>query len=181
MLCGTENAAAEDVMEYTEQHFFGKYRGLVVDSDDPTERGRIKVEVPAVMGEETVWAMPCSPYAGADVGFFAMPDVGTGVWVEFEAGDPSFPIWVGCFWGDGQIPSADSDPTIKFFRTHKVTLRIDDSAGELLIEIDGGSTVKMTAREIELESSTIENKSSSKKTVLTASQFNVNNGALKVI
>ena len=181
MLRDNEHSGAGDVLEWQDRHFFGKYRGQVTDNEDATGRGRIKVLVPAVMGEENVWAMPCVPYAGQEVGFFAIPDIGTGVWVEFEAGDPSYPIWSGCFWGDGEIPSADSDPTIKFLRTHKVKIRIDDERGELLIEVDDGSTVRMTGREIKQESKTIKNKSSGKNTTLNSSQFNVNNGALKVI
>ena len=86
--------------------FFGKYRGLVDDNKDPLKRGRLFVRVPAVMGEQRVWAMPCVPYAGDQVGFFAMPKIGTGIWVEFEAGDPSYPIWVGCFWGSAaEVPA----------------------------------------------------------------------------
>jgi hypothetical protein len=25
----------------------------------------------------------------------AVPDIGTEVWIEFESGDPNYPIWVG--------------------------------------------------------------------------------------
>lgn len=170
-----------EMYEQTEGHFYGKYRGLVTDNEDATKRARLKVTVPAVMGEEEVWAMPCVPYAGDGVGFFTLPEVGTGVWVEFEAGDPSFPIWTGCFWGDGQIPDSDAVPAIKFLRTEKVTVRIDDEGGELLIEIDGGSSIRMTAREIVQESNTIRNRSGGKKTVLTSASFDVHDGALKVI
>ena len=121
-----------EMYEQIESHFYGKYRGLVVENEDGEKRGRLKVVVPAVMGTQEVWALPCAPYAGDGVGFFALPEVGTGVWVEFEAGDVSFPIWTGCFWGDNQIPAEDAKPTVKFFRTEKVTLRVDDEAGELL-------------------------------------------------
>lgn len=161
--------------------FFGKYRGLVEDNKDPLKRGRLLVRVPAVMGEQRIWAMPCAPYAGDQVGFFAMPKVGTGVWVEFEAGDPSYPIWVGCFWGDGQIASQDGGPEIKFFKTDKLTIRIDDSSGELVIENAAGSIIKMTTSEISQKSQTIRSEAGAKKTVLNAAQFAVNDGVFKVI
>src|SRR5690606_19991990 len=93
-----------DLLDFVASHFFGKYRGLVVDNADPTDRGRLQVKVPAVLGDEAVWALPCVPYAGAGVGFYALPEAGTAIWVEFEAGDPSFPVWTGCFWGDGELP-----------------------------------------------------------------------------
>ena len=35
-----------------------------------------------------------------------VPLPGSGVWVEFEQGDPDYPIWVGCFWGSGaEVPA----------------------------------------------------------------------------
>ena len=110
-----------------------------------------------------------------------MPKVGTGIWVEFEAGDPSYPIWVGCFWGDGQIASQDGGPEIKFFKTDKLTIRIDDSSGELVIENAAGSIIKMTTSEISQKSQTIRSEAGAKKTVLNAAQFAVNDGVFKVI
>src|SRR5690606_2312186 len=74
----------------TRAEYFGKYRGTVVDNADPVKRGRLRVVVPAVLSSTPVWAMPCVPYAGPKLGFYAMPETGTGVWVEFEAGDPSY-------------------------------------------------------------------------------------------
>ena len=70
---------------------FGLYRGLVVDDQDPEDRMRLKVRVPAVSQEvETIWALPCV-HPGSDL----MPKVGDVVWVEFEAGDPAYPVWMG--------------------------------------------------------------------------------------
>ena len=84
--------------------YYGKYRGYVHDVDDPDGRGRIRVIVPRLLGAETPtgWAMPCAPYAGPDQGFFTVPDVGSGVWVEFEEGDLHRPIWSGQWWGAPQ-------------------------------------------------------------------------------
>jgi len=37
---------------------------------------------------------------------YAVPAIGSGVWVEFEQGDPDFPVWVGCFWGStAEVPA----------------------------------------------------------------------------
>lgn len=83
----------------TEQ-FLGKYRGTVLNNVDPLQQGRLQVQVPDVAGFiPASWAMPCVPVAGPQHGMFALPMIGAGVWVEFEQGDPEFPIWVGCFWG----------------------------------------------------------------------------------
>jgi uncharacterized protein involved in type VI secretion and phage assembly len=43
--------------------------------------------------------MPCVPLAGKQMGAYLVPQIGSGVWVEFEQGDPDYPIWSGCFWG----------------------------------------------------------------------------------
>ncbi len=174
--------ALRDLIDGQRSQFFGKYRGRVVDNDDPEMRGRLKVVVPQVLENVEVWALPCVPFAGKDMGFYTMPEKGTGVWIEFEAGDASFPIYSGFFWNKNDIASADAKPTIKFFKTKKFTLRIDDSVGEILIENDSGSQIKMTATEISTKSSTVKTEGAGgKKTELTAVSFNVNNGAFEVL
>lgn len=173
--------SVDALLDIATRRFYGKYRGVVSDNQDQNKRGRLQVTVPAVMAETPVWAMPCVPYAGANVGFYALPDVGTGVWVEFEAGNPSYPIWVGCFWGDGQIASADAAPTIKFLKTSSVSIRIDDDAGEIVIETQQGSSVKLTSMEIVSKAKTVTQTTDSTKTVLDTAQFNVNNGAFTVV
>ena len=87
--------------------YFGKYRGTVINNIDPLQTGRLQVMVPDVSGFiPSTWAMPCAPIAGIQNGIFALPIIGSGVWVEFEQGDPDHPIWVGCFWGSAaEIPA----------------------------------------------------------------------------
>ena len=88
------------------QKFFGKYRGVVLNNVDPMQQGRLQVQVPDVAGlAPASWAMPCVPVAGVQNGMMALPMIGSGVWVEFEQGDPDHPIWVGCFWGSAaEVP-----------------------------------------------------------------------------
>lgn len=82
------------------QRFYGKYRGTVINNVDPMQIGRIQAIVPDVSGEiPTSWAMPCLPGVGINTGVFTVPPIGSGVWMEFEHGDPDHPIWVGGFWG----------------------------------------------------------------------------------
>ena len=89
------------------QKFYGKYRGMVISNIDPMQQGRLMVQVPDVGGLiPGTWAMPCVPIAGIQNGMFALPIPGSGVWVEFEQGDPDFPIWVGGFWGSAaEVPA----------------------------------------------------------------------------
>jgi len=164
------------------REYFGKYRGTVVDNVDPLKKGRLQITVPQVLSSTPVWAEPCVPYAGANLGFYAMPEVGGGVWIEFEAGDQSYPIWTGCFWADGDIPTEDAAPEIKFFRTNKATIRIDDANGEILIENDSGHSITMTSSEITIKAGTVNQEASGgKKTVLSSASFKVNNGNLEVL
>src|SRR5262249_24309551 len=168
-------------LEMREQ-YYGKYRGSVVDNADPLKKGRLRVNVPAVLGGTAVWALPCVPYAGSSMGFYALPEVGVGVWIEFEAGDVSYPIWTGCFWNDNDIPQADSDPKIKFFKTNKFTLRIDDGNGEIIIENDSGSQIKLTAQDILHKSNTVKQEAAGgRKTELSAASFKVNDGSMEVL
>ena len=80
--------------------YYGKYRGTVINNIDPEQRGRIQAIVPDVLGlAPSSWAMACVPIAGKQMGVFVVPQIGSGVWIEFEQGDPDYPIWTGCFWG----------------------------------------------------------------------------------
>jgi hypothetical protein len=79
--------------------YYGKYRGTVINNVDPKQIGRIMAIVPDVSIIPGTWAMPCVPWGGMQMGMFAVPLIGAGVWIEFEQGDPDCPIWTGCFWG----------------------------------------------------------------------------------
>lgn len=89
------------------EKFYGKYRGLVMSNIDPMQMGRLMVQVPDVTGlMPATWAMPCVPVAGIQNGMFALPMIGSGVWIEYEQGDADHPIWVGCFWGSAaEVPA----------------------------------------------------------------------------
>jgi hypothetical protein len=90
------------------KRYYGKYRGVVVTALDPEQRGRLFVRVTDINGPNiTNWAVPCLPWGGLSMGSHVVPPTETNVWVEFEQGDPHFPIWVGCFWG-----TAIETPTI---------------------------------------------------------------------
>jgi hypothetical protein len=86
--------------------YYGKYRGTVIQNIDPQQIGRILAQVPDVLGETTSsWALPCVPASGIQAGIFVVPPVGSQVWIEFEQGDPDYPIWTGGFWGSaGEVP-----------------------------------------------------------------------------
>ena len=161
-----------DVIERLRSRFFGKYRGVVTDVDAATMR--VKAAVPAVLGQATSgWARPCVPFAGAQMGFAFLPEVGSGVWIEFEGGDVSFPIWVGGYWHDGEHPK-DATTSVRAIVTkagQKVLIDVD--GGTITIEDQNGNTVKMDSSGLSLTGS-------GQNIALGGSGVNINQGAFEV-
>ena len=100
------NAATESSSS-DKKKYYGKYRGTVVNNVDPMQIGRLLVIVPDVLNINlSSWAMPCLPVGGMQMGIFSVPPIGAGVWIEFEQGDPDYPIWTGCFYGSmAEVPA----------------------------------------------------------------------------
>ncbi|MCR0982757.1 phage baseplate assembly protein V [Roseomonas populi] len=157
--------------------FFGKYRGKVESNLDPLMQGRLQVSVPAVLGTEVPgWAMPCVPYAGPGVGFLFLPPVGAHVWVEFEGGDPDYPVWTGCFWGPGEAPQP-AIPSIKTLKTEAFSLTVNETvpgATITTLELQGGTklTVDPTGATLAVPSGIL---------ALSGLQITLNNDALVVL
>jgi type VI secretion system (T6SS) baseplate-like injector VgrG len=150
-------------LERLTDRFYGKYRGLVEDNSDPSNMGRITAKVPEVLGDVvTGWALPCSPYTGPNQGLYLVPEQGSGVWIEFEAGDVSRPLWSGMWWGDGELPSDEqgnsATPPLKILRTKQgLMLAIDDDAQTVTLSDSGGTnymTIKATEGEIHIQATT---------------------------
>jgi uncharacterized protein involved in type VI secretion and phage assembly len=156
-----------------EARHYGKYRGTVADNQDPRHQGRVKVRVPEILGEvDSGWALPCAPYASEQGGAYAVPPVGAGVWVEFEAGDVSRPIWVGCWWGSDKLPKdeggATATPDVKITRSEeglilalhddsKTVALSDANASNLLkIEVQPGQVTLKAATKVVVEAPQIE-------------------------
>jgi hypothetical protein len=147
-----------DLTDKVEHRFYGKYRGVVVDNQDPSKLGRLRLIVPSVLGKDVVtgWATPCAPYGGApNLGFLFIPDKNAGVWTEFEEGDLEFPIWSGSFWcrpdatseaprpNDGvdgsEEGSIQSPPISKIIKTASGhTLQFEDASGSEMVLIREG-------------------------------------------
>jgi uncharacterized protein involved in type VI secretion and phage assembly len=162
-----------EILERVRNRFYGKYRGIVTEVD--TDTLRIKAKVPAVLSTQaTGWCRPCVPYAGPDVGLVFLPEAGAGVWIEFEGGDVSYPIWTGCFWHDGTMPS-DATPTVKAIVTAgKLKILFDDDAGSMTITDDNKNKVTLDSSGITLERG-------ANKVVVSDSKVDVNDGALEVV
>lgn len=160
-----ERTVAELVRQ-VEHRYLGKYRGIVVRNADPEHLGRLQVQVPSVLGDVvTGWALPCLPHGGADdVGWFAVPPEGAGVWVEFEEGDLEFPIWVGTYWrkpgGTSELPRGNGPdgaegevvdpPTRTILKTAKGhTIQIEDADGADLVLIHEATNGHVIALDVD--------------------------------
>lgn len=184
-LLGNASVSAEELVQLRalvgeggRPSFYGKYAGIVTDTDDPKAIGRLRARVPEVFGEEEIcgWALPCAPWGGGfNRGFFALPEVGDTVWIEFEAGDPARPIWSGTFWGAPDSAGGQDDlgtetgaeapegadnpagPGQYSFRTaagHLISL--DDAGGIVVIAEASGAEVRITGDgEVIITASTI--------------------------
>lgn len=166
------------------ERYYGKHRGMVLNNIDPMQQGRLQVQVPDVAGlAPASWAMPCVPIAGLQNGMVALPVIGSGVWIEFEQGNPEFPIWVGCFWGSAaEIPALalatpPGLPAITFQTPLQNGLTISDlpgPTGGIMLKSATGATLIVNDTGIY-----IQNGKGASITLLGPS-VTINNGALMV-
>ncbi len=162
--------------------FYGKFRGVVTDNQDPLQIGRVRARVPDVTGDqESGWAMPCFPFGGSGMGFFALPSVGAGVWVEFEHGDPDYPIWVGCWYGTvAEVPPELLAPPYKkvLLKTAAgMSITLDDTPGlgGITLETASGQKISLSPAGVEIDNGL------GAKITMQGPQVNLNNGALEVM
>lgn len=169
-------------LESSTRHF-GKYRGSVLNNVDPMQQGRIQARVPGVLDNLSTWALPCVPFAGVQAGMFAVPPVGSGVWIEFEQGDLNHPIWTGGWWGSGaEVPAIGltTPPTVSkvvLQTAGQTTLMISDDpspAGGILLKSSTGAVFSINSSGI-----TISNGQGA-SIVLSGPTVTVNAGALTI-
>lgn len=167
-----------DAMSFETGRHYGKYRGKVTDNQDPNNLGRIRARVPEVLGDvQTGWALPAAPYAGNGSGFFRVPPAGAGVWIEFEAGDVSRPVWSGCWWGSNQLPSDQTGtaatPDFAILRSEQgLMVVLNDSAQNIAVSDQNGSNlvrIEVTQGKITVQAATT--------VVVDAPQIELVNGA----
>ncbi|MCW5642976.1 MAG: baseplate assembly protein [Rhodoferax sp.] len=168
----------------TEQ-YLGKYRGMVLNNVDPMQQGRLQVQVPDVAGlAPASWAMPCVPVAGLQNGMFALPMIGSGVWVEFEQGNADFPIWTGCFWGSAaevpamalQTPPGVQALTLQTTLQNGITISdLPGPTGGIMIKSATGATLIVNDTGIYIQNG------KGAAITLVGPTVTVNNGALTVV
>jgi len=136
------------------KRFYGKYRGTVINNVDPMQQGRIQAMVPDVTGViPSSWATACVPITGKQYGMWVLPQIGAGVWIEYEQGDSDYPIWSGCWWGSAAEPpalalaAAPGVPSIVLQTQGQNTLMISDvpgAAGGILLKTNTGAMISIS-------------------------------------
>lgn len=165
--------------------YFGKYRGTVLDNIDPMQMGRLMVQVPDVSNVlPSTWAMPCLPFAGIQSGFYTVPDIGSGVWIEFEQGNIDYPIWVGCYWGTAAdlpalaLAAPPGVPQVVVQTSGQNMLLVSDvpgPTGGILLKTASGAFISISDTGITLDNG------QGATVVLAGPAVTVNEGAMEVI
>ena len=165
--------------------FFGKYRGTVINNVDPQMQGRIQVQLADHYGMfPSTWALPAFPFAGKGAAIVALPQVASSVWVEFEAGDPDYPIWTGCYYGSAaDVPALalagnPASPSILLQTTAQNTFVISDlpgPTGGIMLKSTSGATLIVNDTGIYIQNG------KGASLVLTGPSVTLNNGALSVV
>jgi uncharacterized protein involved in type VI secretion and phage assembly len=165
--------------------YFGVYRGTVVNNVDPLQIGRIMALVPDVGGIiPTTWAMPCVPVAGKQMGTFMVPQIGAGVWMQFEAGDPDLPVWTGGWWGDvAEVPAlalagVPGDPNFVIQTTLQNAMVVSDlpgPTGGIMLKSTTGATIIVNDTGIYIQNG------KGASIVMTGPTVTINEGALVIV
>ncbi|MER2551654.1 MAG: phage baseplate assembly protein V [Thauera sp.] len=169
-------SSVERLVERAGTSYFGKYRGIVTNVDDPLNQCRVRARVDGLLhGQETGWALPVAPFAGDGHGMVMLPAVGAGVWIEFEAGRLDNPIWSGGWWASGQRPEPQGAALRVIVSEHGHTVILDDRNDELKLVHGsaGGPEIRMTGSEIVLTCGACE-------ITISADSISLNNGQIKI-
>ena len=165
--------------------FWGKYRATVLNNIDPLQIGRILVTVPDVQGIiPSSWAMPCVPIAGKQMGMYVVPQIGAGVWIEFEQGNPDYPVWVGGYWGSAaEVPALalagnPASPSIVLQTGLQNSLVVSDlpgPTGGIMLKSTTGATIIVNDTGIYIQNG------KGASIIMTGPTVTINNGAMVIV
>lgn len=166
-------SSLHDVLDRLSNRFYGKYRGVVTEVDEATFR--IKAKLAGVLADQvTGWARPCVPFAGKKIGMGFLPDVGAGVWIEFEGGDVSYPIFTGYYWNDGENPAEATAKVRAIVTQGGLKILLSDSPQSITITDQSGN-------KIVLDSNGVTVSKGGQQVVVSDASVSVNGGALEVM
>lgn len=138
--------------------FYSIYRAVVIDNQDPDKANNLKVWIPEVLGGLQAWAIPRNQQGGEGNGFKSLtPDIGDYVYVTFEYGDASKPLWEYHGWAKGESPFPLNDPNYFGFITPKGNrIIVNEEDGTLDVSFKGQIFVR-SASEVIISGGTLVN------------------------
>ncbi len=144
------------VMKHLRTPFTDIQSAIVLSTEDPENRGRIKVRFewkddtgPA---EPERWLRVATPHAGSEKGFFCLPEIDDEVLVAFEHGDPERPLVIGSLYNAKDKPPLNgydaSTNNLKIFRTkngNEISFKDEDGSEVICITQECGNTITLSA------------------------------------
>jgi phage protein D/phage baseplate assembly protein gpV len=168
----------------------GVVTGMVTNLNDPDNLGRVKVKY-AWLGTnpqggeiESDWVRIAAPMAGAQRGFFYLPEVNDEVLIAFEHGDVHRPYIIGVLWSSTDKPPKQNSEAVvggkvvqrvlKSRQGHLIILSDKEGEEQISVTSKSGHTVILDDKSGS-ESITIKDKTGNNKMV-----FNSTNNSLTI-
>lgn len=135
--------------------YYSVYRAYVESNEDPDNLNRLQLRIPIISSQKALsnWIHPKGNFAGKDYGFQCLPQKGDVVYVEFEHGDLSKPLWSHGYFIKGEKPTFKNS-NIKdnyWFRTPKGhTVELDDTNSVIRLTHKGGDVLELNNKGISL-------------------------------
>jgi phage baseplate assembly protein gpV len=152
---GVLDEMTDEYLERLKRKRIGLYRGIVRDIDDPEQKGRVRVEIHELLGEGklTDWVSYCAPFGGGGAGFYMLPELGDGVWIMFERGEPSKPVWIGFWYSEEDAPPEDGGKNVRVIQTksgHKIVFNDKEGSESIEITDPAGNHVRIDTKSGEI-------------------------------
>ncbi len=140
-----------DTNERDDNRMYGLTLGIVTNTEDPDNLGRIKVKLPLrdEAENESAWARVIVPFAGKEMGVYFIPDVGDEVIVAFLGGQLEKAVIVGAVWSKSVKPPMENESgknltkMIKTKSGHELVFFDEEDKGKVTLKSSKGYLVEM--------------------------------------
>lgn len=136
--------------------YYSTYRAWVIDNDDPQKLQKLKLIIPGIRNNPSdKWVPPCNVFYGINWGSQCIPPKGALVWVEFEKGDPNYPIWRHGYPGtDDTRVTPDRLKSVNnfwFMTPQGSIVEMNDDLGTITVTDARGNIVQTSAKGISMK------------------------------
>jgi len=135
----------------------GVVTGLVTNLNDPDNLGRVKVKYAWLGNIESDWMRIATPMAGAERGFYYLPEINDEALIAFQHGDVHHPYIVGVLWNNQDKPPKPNSAVVGGGKVNERILRSRSGHVIVLDDSDGSEKIiirdKTEKNEIQIDSS----------------------------